>query len=234
MTEAVRVDIMSGKLVLEGRFRAGAGNGPWPGVVICHPHPLFGGSMDNNVVYALEELFVRGGLSTLCFNFRGAGRSQGRYNNMKGETGDVISALSWLAENPEVDASRLGIAGYSFGGLMALFAAARIKEGNGQIKGGNGSPSELKALALVSPMSPSRGWERNKRLKTLLDDPYPALIVTGTTDRFCTVNSAKSLNVCMGMDSRLIIVEGADHFYWDMEDQAAVPAADFMKSVLCR
>lgn len=233
MAETIRADILSGDLALEGRFRAGReGGGPAPGIVICHPHPLFGGSMDNNVVYGLEELFADRGLATLCFNFRGAGASGGRYDDMKGEVDDVVSALVWLAERPEVDSSRLGIAGYSFGGLMALYAAAGIKEGGGRIKGGNGSPAELKALALVSPMTPAKGFERDPRLKSFLDNPFPAIIVTGTADRFCTVNSAKSLNVGMGMDSKLIIVEGADHFYGGMELDAAAPAADFMAGML--
>lgn len=223
-----KVEFESDGLILSGRLTLGPGRGFRPGVVICHPHPAFGGSMDNNVVEALESALSGRGFATLAFNFRGVGRSQGAYDNMKGEARDVIAALAFLARQSEVDHQRLGLAGYSFGALMAMFAASESAEDGVE-------PSRkipLQALALVAPMPPGPVWNRERRLKTLLASPPPTLIVTGTMDRFCPVNSAKDLAAEIGMDSRLMILEGVDHFYWGREDEAALASADFMAGLL--
>ncbi len=230
-----RVQFESEGMLLEGRFQPGAGRGRLqglsPGVVICHPHPLLGGSMDNNVVYALEDHCMKRGLATLCFNFRGVGRSRGDYDHMRGEVGDVTSALWRLAGRAEVDSTRLGVMGYSFGGLMAAMAASRLLSEN--------SRDELNslcalALALVSPMAPLKGWEGEESLKPLYKSPPLTLVVTGTKDRYCSVNSARSLAVQVGPEARLVIQEGADHFYMDMEQETAETCADFMTTHLCR
>ncbi len=91
MTDTVSI---SGKdVTLEGRFLPGTAG---PGVVITHPHPLFGGSMNNNVVWTAERAFHSKGFATLCFNFRGVNRSTGRYGNGEAETADVAAALDFL------------------------------------------------------------------------------------------------------------------------------------------
>ncbi len=96
------------------------------GAVICHPHPLFGGSMHNNVVEALEEGFELSGLATLRFNFRGVGESEGTYDEGNGEIKDVIAACTFMRKLIEPDA-RLVLAGYSFGAWVASRAAMHIK-----------------------------------------------------------------------------------------------------------
>lgn len=211
------VRLFSGSLCLEGRFRAGAGGA---GVVICHPHPRFGGSMDNNVVEALER-FCGQGLATLCFNFRGAGRSEGEYDNMIGETDDVIAALSWLGRRPEINAERLALAGYSFGGLAAVLACLKIS-------GSEKANRTLlpRALVLVSPMTPPGGWKKLAATKPL--PPIPALVVNGDQDPFCPLSSARELVQCLGPASQLAAVKGADHFYAGRENEAGQRAADFL------
>lgn len=233
-----KVNFASGGLTLEGRFASGSA-GPVrergaAGVVICHPHPRFGGSMDNNVVYALEEHWGGRGLATLCFNFRGAGKSEGEWDDMRGEVDDVISALSFLAKRPEVDAERIGLAGYSFGGLMAVKAVSRIEK---NIKARerekkNGDNFRVKALALISPMPPAKGWEAEKELAPFYDNPSPTLIVAGTADRFCPVKSAQDLSIQIGPEARLVIVEGADHFFIGKEDEISAHAAGFMERLI--
>ena len=94
------------------------------GVVICHPHPLFGGSMYNNVVEAVEEGFVLSGFSTLRFNFRGVGDSEGAYDEGNGEVNDVIAACKFMRDLPGAG-GRLVLAGYSFGAWVASRAAVR-------------------------------------------------------------------------------------------------------------
>ena len=91
MTETV--SIPGSEVTLEGRLLPGAAG---PGVVITHPHPRFGGSMNNNVVYAAERAFHSRGWATLCFNFRGVGRSTGSYGGGEAEVADVAAALGFL------------------------------------------------------------------------------------------------------------------------------------------
>ncbi len=100
---------------------------PYAGVVICHPHPLYGGDMHNNVVMAMEEGFTGCGFSTLRFNFRGVGRSGGDYDEGEGEARDVIAAAeclrATLGGNPY-----LLLAGYSFGAWVCARAAADLPD----------------------------------------------------------------------------------------------------------
>lgn len=224
--EKEAVEFSSQGLQLEGRYRWGGIEGA-PGVVICHPHPLFGGSMDNNVVYALEARVLSKGLSAFCFNFRGAGGSEGEFDDMRGEVDDVLAAISWLAGRQEVDPHRLGVAGYSFGGLMAMYAASRIIARNASDK----KVVAPLRLAMVSPMSPGMPWEKDPALQDLIKNPPPAVVTAGTRDQFCTVDSARSLVTALGMNTRIIIVEGTDHFYFEREDEAAQPIADFMQGM---
>lgn len=92
---------------------------PLAGVVVCHPHPLYGGDMHNYVVTALCRRLVQQGIAALRFNFRGVGRSSGRYDEGSGELEDAERALGYFASRPEIDATRVAIAGYSFGGWIA-------------------------------------------------------------------------------------------------------------------
>ena len=104
-----------GELQLEGRIGFPEGNGPFPAVIICHPHPLYGGDMDNNVVTRLYEEMVGASFISFRFNFRGVGRSQGTHSEGKGEPEDVAAAILYIDELPEVDSGRIGLAGYSAG-----------------------------------------------------------------------------------------------------------------------
>jgi uncharacterized protein len=97
------------------------------GAVICHPHPLYGGSMRNNVVEALEEGFMLSGFSTLRFNFRGVGWSEGAYDEGEGEVRDVLAACAHL-RGVLGEGARLVLAGYSFGAWCAARAASQVKE----------------------------------------------------------------------------------------------------------
>lgn len=94
-------------------------------VIVCHPHPLYGGSMDNNVVLALEDGFLRAGYSTLRFNFRGVGRSKGYYSDGVGEVRDLISAYRFLKSQLDIG-SRLILAGYSFGAWVSVMAEKEL------------------------------------------------------------------------------------------------------------
>ena len=233
MPERELIEFESEGLLLEGRF-CFSGTNNSPTVIICHPHPQFGGSMNNNIVFALEQQFLKSGFSTLAFNFRGVGKSQGKYDEMRGETKDVISALHYISKNELADTNNICVAGYSFGGLMALYAVSKIISFSGLNKAKDPAANVPlpNAMVLVSPMDPGDGFKEAKWNKPFFTCPLDTFIVTGTRDPYCPVNAAKELSINIGPKSRLVIIEGADHFYGDMEYDAAVPAADFAASVL--
>lgn len=90
--------------------------------VVCHPHPLYGGTLDNKVVYTLARAFVELGVPSIRFNFRGVGRSAGSYDDGRGETADALAVIAYGRER--WPGASLWLAGFSFGGAIALRAAA--------------------------------------------------------------------------------------------------------------
>lgn len=114
---------------LEGRYHHSKAPGA-PVVLLLHPHPLHGGTMNNRVVYTLYQRFQGLGFSTLRFNFRGVGKSQGRYDGGIGEIADACAALDFLqAVNP--GAPSLWVAGYSFGAYVGMQVLMRRPEMGG-------------------------------------------------------------------------------------------------------
>jgi alpha/beta superfamily hydrolase len=116
---------------LEGRFHPGRARNA-PIAIILHPHPQFGGTMNNPVVYHLYYAFANRGFATLRFNFRGVGRSQGVFDHGQGELSDAAAALDWAqAANP--DARACWIAGFSFGAWIGMQLLMRRPEVEGFI-----------------------------------------------------------------------------------------------------
>ena len=111
---------------LEGRFQPGKSRNAPIGIVL-HPHPQFGGTMNNQIVYNLFYMFQKRGFAVLRFNFRGVGRSQGTYDQGLGELSDAATALDWAqAHNP--NASYCWVAGHSFGAWIAMQLLMRRPE----------------------------------------------------------------------------------------------------------
>lgn len=92
--------------------------------VICHPHPMFGGTMNNKVVTTLERTFKELGLSTVRFNFRGVGKSAGTFDEGRGEKQDLLAVIDWVKATRPIDA--LWLAGFSFGGFIAASVAVEL------------------------------------------------------------------------------------------------------------
>ena len=92
-----RVSFSSGGLSLEGILAIPEGAGSFPAVIICHPHPLYGGNMDNNVVLSLSDTLTQASLASFKFNFRGVGGSQGEFGQGIGEQEDVEAAISFIS-----------------------------------------------------------------------------------------------------------------------------------------
>jgi alpha/beta superfamily hydrolase len=205
-----RVVFKSGALVLEGRLllppRAGVA-----GVVICHPHPLYGGSMDNNVVHAVSEALAKEGMAAFCFNFRGVGRSEGIHDGGLGEIDDTLAAISFLAGRREIHAGRIGLAGYSFGGTVALNTARQ--EGR------------VKAVAAISPPEvPDMGGYGRPRLILCgsEDSLIPASFILQQKEQITGPDGAGAVEV----------IPGADHFWQGHEEILAGRIASFFQQHL--
>jgi hypothetical protein len=160
-------------------------------VVVCHPHPVYGGTMDNRVVYRASKAAAEAGFAALRFNFRGAGRSTGQFDQGLGEREDAAAAIRWLGERyAELD---LGIMGYSFGawvGLDAGHAIPRIKA--------------LVGLGLPLDMY---------NFEFLLSNSKPALYIVGTRDDFCSKDNLDRFASRLPATSSLQRIEGSDHFF---------------------
>ena len=156
------------------------------GVVVCHPHPLYGGDMDNPVVLALAQACIDEGLATLRFDFRGVGRSGGAHDGGVGEREDVRAALDLLERRLQ---TAPGIAGYSFGAVMAAAVA--------------GSGHRLAGVALVAP--PASTIAR-------LTGVSPLLVVAGSQDHVCSPAAMDAWRAALPEGS-VVVLPGADHFF---------------------
>jgi hypothetical protein len=170
------------------------------GVVVCHPHPLYGGDMYNNIVEAIEEGFSGKGFSTLRFNFRGVGGSGGSYDEKGGEARDVLSAVSFLRDSLAPNASIM-LAGYSFGAWVCAIAGAQVKE------------SKIEGLFLVGyPFSFSTG----KELKTFNGKIY---LVGGILDQMAPMDDLLRVYKDLPMIDKYLKIVSADHFYAGREHE---------------
>ncbi|MGH7393694.1 MAG: alpha/beta hydrolase [Candidatus Rokuibacteriota bacterium] len=166
---------------------------PRAGIVICHPHPLYGGDMDNPVVVRVQEVCGALGLATLRFNFRGAGRSTGTHDGGRAEQRDVQAALGHLAA--AIGGAPLAVAGYSFGAVVAAQVAAR--QGN------------LGGLALVAP---PLGVSGEGPFAGLEGFGAPLLVVGAGKDEYCPPEALDALARRLPQ-AEVRVVAGANHFF---------------------
>ena len=163
------------------------------GVVISHPHPLYGGDMDNPVVTAAVEACAAQGLATLRFNFRGVGASKGAWDEGRGEQDDVRSALALLRQRLPPNA-RLALAGYSFGASMSSRVAA-------------GGPPPA-GLALIAPPLAAPGWQPPAKLQV----DGPVLLIAGRNDHICPPEALAAFGRTLP-GATVTILDGTDHFF---------------------
>jgi alpha/beta superfamily hydrolase len=207
-----RVGFLSGELLLEGILATPQGAGPFPAVIVCHPHPLYGGSMDNNVVDGLFEALAQASFISLKFNFRGVGQSQGEFDRGIGEEMDAAAAISFLSELKEVDGNRIGLAGYSAGAGFALPVGS--------------SDARIKALAAVSPPLNIFDFGFLKGCRK------PKSVISGGKDDF--VSAEHFLEFCGNLPEpkECQTVEGADHLWWGYESSLAAKVTAFFVKAL--
>ena len=173
-----------------------------PVAIILHPHPQFGGTMNNQIVYHLYYTFVRRNFSVLRFNFRGVGRSQGLFDNGPGELSDAATALDWMqGYNP--DARACWIAGVSFGSWIAMQLLMRRPEIEGFIS--IAPPASLYDFSFLAPC------------------PSSGLMVNGGDDRVISTESVidlvERLKTQKGVVINHQVVPGTNHFFEGKVDQ---------------
>ncbi|MGQ9687857.1 MAG: alpha/beta hydrolase [Desulfobaccales bacterium] len=188
-----QIDIQAGDVTLEARFIPGSIPA---GAVITHPHPLYGGSMDNNVVWTASRALGDRGWATLRFNFRGVGASSGRYGEGRAEVGDVIAALAWLKSRVP---GPCYVVGYSFGAAVAARALLNGLETAG-------------AVLIAPPIA-------FMDLAFLPETPGLHLIIAGERDDLCPLADLEALLSRRQPPVDLKVVPGADHFFAGREKE---------------
>ena len=160
--------------------------------VIAHPHPLFGGTMDNKVVTTLERALFDAGASTYRFNFRGVGNTQGVHDDGRGETADLLTVVAHArAANPDLP---LWLSGFSFGAAVTLAASEELR---------------CEEMILVAPgFSRMAHWQN---VKSGGIAPESTLLIHGEKDE--TVPLADSLDWARPRDIAVVVVPDADHFF---------------------
>ena len=160
------------------------------GVVVTHPHPLYGGNMHNPVVETITQAFRLQGYTTLRFDYRGVGHSQGAYDEGIGEKRDTCQAVAYLAK---VNMDQIWLAGYSFGAWV-----------NAQIQP---EDAPVTKMIMVSPPVAFIDFDPTQKIARL------KLVVTGSRDDIAPAQMIQKRLISWNPDSRFEIIPGADHFY---------------------
>ena len=155
--------------------------------ILCHPHPLYGGNMDDAIVRIVEKALSNQRISTLRFNFRGTGFSEGKHDDGNGEVEDLLSIFNWVSDSYKPE--KIIIAGYSFGAVIAAKATPQIK-------------SDL--VLLVAP--PTRGIRPDFFTESAV------VAITGSQDDFVNNKDLASL-VEKSPNLKVTVIDGADHFF---------------------
>jgi uncharacterized protein len=194
----------SGDLKLEGLLDRVGGD---RGVVITHPHPQYGGTMHNNVVESLVKAYGKAGYTTLRFNFRGMGGSEGHYDEGVGEQVDVGSAVAYLKR---MGMNSVDLAGYSFGAWV-----------NAQAVG------DLNHVARMIMVSPPVNFMDFTFLKYT---PQIQLIIAGSRDDIAPPDMIQKMLFGWNKASELHVIQGADHFYRGATGEIESIVGDFLKT----
>jgi len=158
--------------------------------VVCHPHPLFGGTMLNKVVHTLARALQEQGLATLRFNYRGVGESEGQYDEGRGETADALAVIEW--GRSRWPGAALTLAGFSFGSMVALLAAASAQPAR---------------LITVAPAV------KYLQFATVTQPACPWLIIQGEADEVVDCRDVVAFAARFSPPPMLRLLPGVDHFF---------------------
>ncbi len=204
--QTVKIEVDE-EVTLRGAFTPARQEGA-PGAVVLHPHPLYGGSMHNNVVETLSAAAVDKGWGALRFNFRGVGGSSGRHDQGRGEQEDVLAAAAWLGRRCP---GPLVLMGYSFGSLVGAAAASRL--------------DNLAAGVMVAPpliLGDLPDWP---------SDAGPLFMVAGDRDEFSPLEGLKEYAGRIGARVELVIFEKGDHFFVGRESALFKEVSTFLSGL---
>jgi alpha/beta superfamily hydrolase len=185
------------------------------GVVFCHPHPKFGGTMQAPLLLALTEAMLASGIAVIRFNFRGVGESEGEPSGGEAEVADALGAMDALGD--VIGNAPLAVAGWSFGGAVAIRAAA--------------AEDRLRACAAIAPpVTPREGITAGLPSPGELRVQKPLLIVVGANDENVSPEACRAW--AEGSGARFELMPGANHFFWAKYDELAKTVTKFLAEVL--
>jgi alpha/beta superfamily hydrolase len=187
-TQKLFIDGPVGKL--ESILETPGEHEPVGSVVVCHPHPQYGGNMNNKVAHTLARAFLRAGFSALRFNFRGTGASEGEYDSGVGELDDALAAMNWMRDHNA--ALPFWFAGFSFGAAVAVKAAAA---------------TAVDGLISVAPAISRFA----SALETQPDCPW--LVVQGDKDELVDIDETLAWINSLSPGPELLIIPGGEHFF---------------------
>jgi hypothetical protein len=199
---------------IEARYQHGKQNNA-PIALMLHPNPIHGGTMNNKVIYALFKTFQDRGFSVLRFNFRGVGRSQGKFDRGEGELSDAATALDWLQAHNQ-NAAGCWIAGFSFGAWIGMQLLMRRPEISGFVS--VSPPANMYDFAFLAPC------------------PSSGLIIQGDTDDIVPQDAVNKLVQKLSHQRDISIdyrvVQGANHFFHDRIEEMTSEVDDYLAGVL--
>ena len=195
---------------LEGRYQPGKEKNA-PIAIILHPHPQFGGTMNNQIIYQLFYMFQQRGFTTLRFNFRSIGRSQGEFDHGSGALSDAAAALDWV-QSLHPDSKNCWVAGYSFGAWIGMQLLMRRPEIEGFIS--------------VAPQPNTYDFS------FLAPCPSSGLIIHGTGDRVAPEKDVNGLVEKLKLQKGILItqktVPDANHFFTNKIDELIGECEDYL------
>lgn len=197
---------------LEAMLNAGGATATHAALV-CHPHPLFGGTMHNKVVFNAMKAMNGCGFPVLRFNFRGAGLSEGKHDDGRGEVEDVRTALDWLHNEFRLP---LVFAGFSFGAGVGLRAAC----------------PDARVAALIALGLPIAAAGRDYDYAFLRDCTKPKLFISGTQDEFCPRVELERVSAGAAEPKQVVFIEGADHFFEGRLSEVQTKIVEWVKKTL--
>ena len=203
------------RLRLEGRLSVFDDKKVRHGVVLCHPHPLMGGDMGNIVITTIAGKLYELGVITLRFNFRGVGKSTGRFGGGIAEVNDVKGAIDHLAAQDVVDENNLALVGYSFGSTVVLRTVSQDRKYG--IK---------KVVGIAVPITDTSLIEG--ALESLGECTIPKLFICGDNDHVCPVRKLRAVVDGLPKPKSFKIIEGADHFFGGKVQEVAEGVGAFV------
>lgn len=207
----LKVQFPCASLTLEGIWHLCGEDGVYPAVVVCHPHPVYGGDMHNSMVVTVCQELVARGITAFRFNFRGVGGSSGSFGEGIGEQEDIKAAVSLALSSKFVDRTRIGLCGYSFGAGVALTTVSKLKK--------------IRAVAAISPPTSVPGLER------LENFAGPKFFIGGNEDSLFPAQELSRFVESLPEPAEYEIIHGADHFWLGNETKAAKKVAAFFAGV---